>query len=184
MVSYKLSITYFSFWFSQILNLFDFNIHVLFFYNFRLLDRTLHSTSWCSFSSSSASFCSLASWPLALIHLEELVLSKQLQPFRYRICYIPKKFLWEEYNNNDIIRDNFHNFFLRWIKCYCPCILYFKRLWINTNNNTVPIHIVLLHTQWLIILPYITSHGWGRSNDLGLWFSNWAILIYHPVLDN
>ena len=31
-------------------------------------------------------------------------------------------------------------------------------------------------------LPCITSHGWGRSNDLGLWLSNGAILIYHPVI--
>ena len=28
----------------------------------------------------------------------------------------------------------------------------------------------------------ITFHGWGRSNDLGLWLSNGA--FYHPVIDN
>ena len=32
--------------------------------------------------------------------------------------------------------------------------------------------------------PCIISHGWGRSIDLGLWLSNGAILIYHPVFDN
>ena len=33
-------------------------------------------------------------------------------------------------------------------------------------------------------LPCITSHGWGRLNDLGLWLSNGAISIYHTVIDN
>ena len=32
--------------------------------------------------------------------------------------------------------------------------------------------------------PIFTSHGWGRSNDLGLWLSKGVILIYHPVIDN
>lgn len=77
-------------------NKLDLFLTSIFCYNFRLLDRTPHSTSCCSFSSSSVSSCSLASWLLALIHLEELVLSKQSQPSRYRMLYPNEHFFSKE----------------------------------------------------------------------------------------